>query len=487
MIQGRPSITVLLALMVAGCDRRPDDVPVAVSVAGAMPAPNEAGAGIMAESTRVLTGALAQGLVRFDAVGEIEPGLAERWIVTDEGRSYIFRLRVAQWPDGNPVTAQQVVASLRRTIAARSGSPLAPFLAVVDEIVEMTPQVIEVRLTRPRPDLLKLFAQPELAVVRAIDRAGTGPFRTNDGPDGWIALRPSEDLASEVDPEAAPRAEDTVLIRGERMASAVARFAARESDLVLGGSFRDWPLLDHAGIAPANRRVDPAVGLFGFAIVSRDGFLSLPENREAMAMAIDRPALTALFRPEWQPVETVFPARLDSATDPTPPRWQALSWEERRNAARNRVAAWRSANSADPPTVRIALPPGPGSTLLWARLARDFIDIGLVPERVSEKDDADLRLIDAVAPYDSGRWYLVTACRQCPAQLADVIAAARDAPTLSERSQRIAAAELAMAEDGAYIPIAQPLRWSLVALRLAAWQDNARAWHPLTHLRQPQP
>jgi peptide/nickel transport system substrate-binding protein len=44
-----------------------------------------------------------------------------------------------------------------------------------------------------------------------------------------------------------------------------------------------------------------------------------------------------------------------------------------------------------------------------------------------------------------------------------------------------------VSEDGAYIPIAQPLRWSLVALRLQAWQENSRAWHPLTYLRRAQP
>jgi oligopeptide transport system substrate-binding protein len=43
---------------------------------------------------------------------------------------------------------------------------------------------------------------------------------------------------------------------------------------------------------------------------------------------------------------------------------------------------------------------------------------------------------------------------------------------------------MALTADAAYIPIAQPLRWSLVAVRLRAFQPNARAWHPLTHLRE---
>ena len=119
-----------------------------------------------------------------------------------------------------------------------------------------------------------------------------------------------------------------------------------------------------------------------------------------------------------------------------------------------------------------------------ARLARALTERGLKPVRVAESDDADLRLIDAVAPYDSGRWYLVTACRLCSKPLSIAIEAARDALTLTERAQRIADADMALTADAAYIPIAQPLRWSLVAVRLRAFQPNTRAWHPLTHLRE---
>jgi peptide/nickel transport system substrate-binding protein len=483
-----PLIAPLLILTLPGCDRRPDDAPMVVSVIGAAASLRDPAAGRMDMPARVLTDATAQGLVRFDAAGAIEPGLAERWIVTDGGRSYIFRLRDAEWDDGKQVTAAQVVESLRRTIAARSRTPLAPFLAVIDEIVEMTPQVIEVRLSRPRPDLLKLFAQPELAVVRrgGGTLSGSGPFRVAAGPAGWTRLRPGFDPTRGDEAEAEPAPSDMVMLRGERAGAAVLRFARHDSDLLLGGSFRDWPLLAAADVAPANIRIDPASGLFGLAIVSREGLLAQVENRQALAMAIDRPALTARFRPEWQPVETLFPQRLDSAVAPTPPDWQAMEQEDRVITARSRIAAWRRLNPQGNLTIRIALPADAGGNLIWGRVARDLIAIGLRPVRVAEQAEADLRLIDEVAPYDSGRWYLVTACRSCPEALMARIEAARDAPTLAERARAIAAADLALTDDGAYIPIAQPLRWSLVALRLRAWQENNRAWHALTHLRRQQ-
>ncbi|MFL9841768.1 ABC transporter substrate-binding protein [Sphingomonas sp. ST-64] len=476
-------LVVASALIVGGCDRRrPDDVPVVVSAIGEPATLRDPVRGELDFPQRVLLGATAQGLVRFDATGGIEPGVAERWIVTDEGRSYIFRLREAQWPDGSDVTADDVVASLRAAIAPRARSALAPFVAVIDEVVEMTPQVVEVRLKYPRPDLLKLFAQPEFAILRRPKLAGSGPFRV-DGDSGAILLRPALDPDRIVEePEIADPA-DNVRLRGERAALALARFAQRESDLVLGGTFHDWPLLDHAGIAPANLRIDPAAGLFGLAIVSREGFTAVPENRAAMAMAIDRAALTALFRQGWSPLETLMPDQLDSAAAPAAPDWVAQPLEGRRIVARNRVAAWHANNPDAPLTIRVAMPRSPGTVLLWSRLARDLMDIGLQPIWVEERADADLRLIDAVAPYDSARWFMVTACRNCPEDLTELLEAARDAPTLGERAQAIAQADLAFASAHLYIPIAQPLRWSVAAMRLRAWQGNVRAWHPLTHLR----
>ena len=448
-----------------------------VSAIGGPAQADDPSAGPLEMPARVLLGATAQGLVRFDAAGQIEPGLAERWIVIDDGRSFIFRLREAHWSDGAPVTAAEVVRALRRAAAPGSRNALSPFLVVIDEIVEMTPQVIEVRLKRPRPDLLQLFAQPELAVVRS--GAGSGPFRIS-ATGRSVLLRPVRDVPTADD--AAPAPEETLRLRGERAALALARFKAGDSDLVLGGSFADWPLVSAAGIAPANIRADPALGLFGLAVTRREGFLADPANRAAIAMAIDRTALVQAVNPEWRPVETLLPAQLDSAALPATPPWAQLAPEARRASARARVTAWRRSNGG-PTAIRIALPAGPGATLVWAHLAQSLRAIGLDPMRVAMGDEAELRLIDAVAPYDSGRWFVATACVRCGEAAAALVEAGREAPDLPARARRIAEADAALAADAGYIPIAQPLRWSIVAMRLRAWRGNSRAWHPLNHLR----
>lgn len=480
----RIAITGVLvtALLLNACHRRPDVGPVVVSVIGVSPLPADANRPARSEPDRVLAGAVAQGLVRFDASGQIEPGLAERWIVIDEGRTYIFRLRRARWSDGRAVTAREIVALLKRRIAAASRNPLLPYLSAVDTIVEMTPDVIEVRLSRSRPDLLALFAQPEFAVSGMRRAGGTGPFHIVAKSGRAFLLRPVPDADRASDERGAPTPEDNVRLIGEPASRAIVRFVAKRSDLVSGGTVTDWPLTRRAAIAPNDVRRDPAAGLFGLAVVDRSGFLGDAANRAAIAGAVDRAALTAAVAENWASTEEILPEQLDSAAPPALPVWLSLSGVDRRATARNAVDAWKKRRPGDV-VLRLALPSGPGGTLLWGRLAADLLAIGVTPIRVGPRDPADLRLIDAVAPYDSARWYLATACIACGTAAAQTIEAARVAPTLGERAAAIAAADAALAEDGGYIPLARPFRWSLVAPRLRAWRPNARAWHPLNHLR----
>ena len=157
-------------------------------VIGGEPKMRDPASGPLATPDAVLLTNVAQGLVRFDASGNIVGGLAERWNVSDDGLSYIFRLASAEWPDGRKITAEQVAKILKRNVAPRSRNPIKDTLGAIDDIVAMTDRVIEIRLAAPRPSLLALLAQPEMAIVRG--RFGTGPFSA--APDakeaGWLRL-----------------------------------------------------------------------------------------------------------------------------------------------------------------------------------------------------------------------------------------------------------------------------------------------------------
>lgn len=473
---------VLAPLTLLACSTKSDDGPIVVSAIGESPAFDNPARGPLAPSTRVLLDATAQGLVRFDAAGQIEPGIAERWSVIDNGTSYIFRLRESEWPDGRAVTAAEVVRLLRRQLEPASRNVLAPFLTAIDEIVEMTPEVIEVRLKRPRPDLLKLFAQPELAIFRLAPAGGSGPYRVLAQRGAVVRLRPAFDPTRATDDSTGdPPADASAKLIGERAARAIARFDAQQSDAVLGGSFVDWPIVLETRIAPISRRFDPAAGLFGLAFTSRDGVLADPANRAAIARSIDRQGFTAAISPEWEATAQLLPEQLDSAAAPAIAAWTQPPGPQERTP-RATIDAWRSANPGTP-HLRIALPNGPGGTILYGYVAGGLLSLGITAERVGPDAPAELRLIDEVAPYDSARWYVARACQPCGNVALMAIEAAREADSPRLRSQQIAAADAALASDVAFIPIARPLRWSLVSPRLKTWTANSRAWHPLNHLR----
>ena len=125
----------------------------------------------------MLVGNVAQGLVRFDAGGNIVGGLAERWNVSDDGLSYIFRLAATEWPDGrrSPLSRWRSCSSGR---SAAQPDPLKDALGAIDDIVAMTDRVIEIRLVAPRPNLLSLLAQPSsrsFAAAKAPGRSTSTP------------------------------------------------------------------------------------------------------------------------------------------------------------------------------------------------------------------------------------------------------------------------------------------------------------------------
>ena len=98
------------------------------------------------------------------------PGLAERWNVSDDGLSYIFRLQTGEWPDGRKIKADEIARILSRQLRPASKNPLKDTLGAVSEIVAMTDRVIEIRLNAPRPNLLQLLAQPEFGLVQGKHR-----------------------------------------------------------------------------------------------------------------------------------------------------------------------------------------------------------------------------------------------------------------------------------------------------------------------------
>ena len=112
-------LMLALALIPAACRQQAQGT-ISVTVIGDPPKIADPARGRLTMPEAILLQNVAQGLVSFDANGNIVGGLAERWNVSDDGLSYIFRIASTNWPDGKKVTAEQVAKILKRQIGARS-------------------------------------------------------------------------------------------------------------------------------------------------------------------------------------------------------------------------------------------------------------------------------------------------------------------------------------------------------------------------------
>jgi peptide/nickel transport system substrate-binding protein len=470
-----------LALAPAACRQQPQGAIRAV-VIGGEPKLRDPALGPLPPADAVLLQNVAQGLVRFDGSGNIVGGLAERWNVSDDGLSYIFRLASMQWPDGKKVTAQQVARLLKRQLAERSGNPLKDSVGAIDDVVAMTDRVIEIQLLAPRPNLLALLAQPELGILRGSD--GTGPFKaaSTGGPGGELRL--TREIAGG-DEQVAQREE--VLLAGASAADAIRAFAADKTDLVLGGTFADLPLTQRVKLPRGALRFDPASGLFGLVPMHGGGKINDPDVRRLLAQAIDRGNfIGALGVPGLAARATLLEPGLDGIAAPMPPAWLGTPLGDR-------LAALRAQSDRlfgkDKPAVHVALPDGPGADLLFQELRRDWGAVGLTVERAQNSAAADFALIDEVAPSSSPAWFarrfrcgLVAVCDPQADELMD---AARLALIPAQRYALLTQAAARIDDMQLFIPVTAPVRWSLVSGRIQGFAGNRYARHTLTDLEQP--
>jgi peptide/nickel transport system substrate-binding protein len=469
-----------LALGAGGCHDAQQG-PVAVSAIGAAPRLVNPSREALDASSAYLLESAAQGLVRFDADGDIVQGVAQSWIISDDGLRYTFRLGRAKWPDGTRVTADQVVARLKAVAAPGSRNPLKPAFGAVDEIVAMTEEVLEIGLKAPRPNFLQLLAQPELALVR--NGGGAGPLLLAGADGGAARLVPPK--GDDEDSDVAPT--PPVLLRGEAAGLAVARFERREAALVVGGTAADLPLARAANLAGAVLAFDPVAGLFGLAFAPSDGPLAAPEVRHALSMAVDRPAIVAILGvPSLAPRESLLPRGVEGIDAPAVPNWTGGALPARRALAVRTLAPILKGKRLH---LRVALPEGPGYRRLFAVLRRDWAAIGVEAERVGPAAPADLQLIDEVAPAGLASWYLRHfACdsgRLCDPAADAALATARNAPDQAARRAALGEADRILAGGAPFIPLAAPVRWSLVAQRLTGFRPNVFGRHPAGELVRP--
>lgn len=486
----RTGLLLIGPAALVGCDALSTNGPVEVAIIGQ---PTD----LFEEGTRLtpaaqhLRAASREGLVGLDPAGQVVPALAERWIVTDDGRSYIFRVRERNWPDGEPLTARHVVDALQEALNSLEGTSLGLDLAKITEVRAMTEKVVELKLSGPMPDFLRLLAQPELGLTR--NGSGAGPMIISRDEEQSLArlsaLAPQErGLPRRQDWEAKSRA---LAVRALPARRAIEAFSQGEVDLVLNGSLVSFPAIELGPLSRGTIQVDPAQGLFGLAFRSDAGVLADPARREALSMALDRAALISPFGlGGWQPTSWIVPpASLEGANLP-PSRWEELSLDERRAVARRRLNAWRASSGEDEIVLRIGLPPGPGSELLFNNLAKQWATIGVRAALVRPGAGAELEWRDRLARYSGPRWYLNQFnCELenglCSEAVDALVRASIAEADLGAKRGLLVEAHATLVKEEVFIPLGAPVRWSLVRGSIENFEPNPWGLHPLFPLSGP--
>lgn len=119
---------------------------------------------------------LGEGLTSYTATGELIPAAAASWEIAEDGLTYTFHLRQeARWSNGEPVTAHDFVAGMRRLVNPATAAVYAEMLIALENAdgivsgeipvsmlgVEATDDyTLVLRLVQPTPYLLGLLSHP---------------------------------------------------------------------------------------------------------------------------------------------------------------------------------------------------------------------------------------------------------------------------------------------------------------------------------------
>lgn len=470
-----------------------------------------------------------EGLVVNNGAGEVVPGVASEWTVSDDGRTIAFTLREdARWSNGDPVTADDFVYSLRRIMDPATGAKYANLLYPIlnaeavnkgEKPVEelgvraVADRTLEITLAQPTAYFVELLThQTGLPVhPQSVEEHGaeflTPENSVTNGPYELVSFTPNDRLVLEKN--ANFHAAESVAIERveyipfEDRATCLRRFEAAEVQ-----SCSEVP---REQIASINARlgdqlhISPYLGTYYYGVNSERPPFDDVRVRKALSLAIDRDFLAKeIFSDSMIPAYSLVPPgmkgyvpeeaapRLDFAQTPMLDREdEALrllgeagygpdrplridvsynSSEDHRNAATAIAEMWRPLGVEVNFSVRDL--PAHYANLRDAK-DYDVARAGWIADYADPQNFLFLNLFDNDG-FNYGRY-------KNPEY--DALMAQSDAEQdPQQRAQLMAQAEELFLRDEPQIVLLTYSSTSLVSPRLSGWEDNVRNVHPTRYL-----
>ncbi|MGI9355020.1 MAG: ABC transporter substrate-binding protein [Rhizobiaceae bacterium] len=365
-------------------------------------------AGAPAAIDEVVYANVFEGLTRINANGEVKPALAESWEISEDGKTYTFKLRSGvKYHDGSDFDAEDVKFALDRARAEGSVNAQKALFAAIDNVEVVDPTTVGVTLSAPTGNFLfnmgwgdAVIVAPESAEGNKANPVGTGPFKF----DKW-AKGSSLDLVR------------NDAYWGEKVALEKATFkfiadpAAALSAMLAGDvdAFANFPAPESIPQLEADPRFKVVVGSTeGETILTTNNAKPPFDNvkvRQAIAHAIDRKAIIdgAMFG-QGTPIGTHFA--------PHHPAYVDLVGKYEYNPDKAK-ALLAEAGHGDGIKATLKLPPPSyarrGGEIIAAQLRDVGIDLEIIPvewgvwvPEVFKGKDYDLTIVSHTEPFDIG-------------------------------------------------------------------------------------
>lgn len=301
---------------------------------------------------------LYEGLTIYDAAGQIVPGAAESWTVSDDGTVYTFKLRAgAKWSDGSPVTAEDFVFSYQRIENPATAAGYANILYPIKNAEkvnkgEMKPEelgvkaadekTLEITLERPTPFFLELLAhQTALPVSKAsVEKNGADFVKpgvmVSNGAYRLTGHVPNDSLTVEKNTEhwdaANTKIDKVIFYPIDDQAASVRRFEAKEMDLAYNFSADQIDRLKESYGEQVH--ISPTLATYYYAFDTRQEPYSDVRVRQALSMAVDRDFLAKeIYSGSQIPAYSMVPPGMETYGEPAKADFAEMSQLDREDKA----------------------------------------------------------------------------------------------------------------------------------------------------------
>ncbi|MBO6892626.1 MAG: ABC transporter substrate-binding protein [Roseibium sp.] len=288
---GSGLISVLALAASIGMAHAKSDIVVAMQLEPPHLDPTSAAAGAI---DSVLYSNVFEGLTRFGPDGSVNPGLAESWEISPDGKTYTFKLHSGvKFHDGTDMTADDVKFSLDRARADDSANAQKALFAGIDSVEVVDPLTVKVTLSAPNGSFLfnmawgdAVIVAPETIADIKTNPVGTGAFKFSN----WVQ-GDRIDLERNADYWGTPAKLDKATFKF--ISDPTAAFAAVMAEDV--NAFVGFPAPENLPQFEADPRFQVLVGnTEGETILSTNNKQPPLDNlnvRKAIAHAIDRQAI----------------------------------------------------------------------------------------------------------------------------------------------------------------------------------------------------